>query len=293
MEYLTKIYDMWLIKLIIGSVIMIFAPFKVGIWILFAFIITDTITGCFNAIRTRKFSSRKFQKSVKKIATYFTAIVVVRLLEIGIASIIETTMITRLITSFLILTEAISILENLTLLGVPLPPEVLKIILGNLNFGKFYDIFGKGFDKQRYLTEIDEIIQYQVPVIKSSFSQKLLRIKLEEWQNAINIIDEQMSGNSSNNNDLLFYRISSLANTTNNLINEKWVEEGIPKEYINAFNDCHKQRISKWISNIKTICYSSESIENKKKAVIEGTITALYETVIDIQKGEDLLSNCK
>lgn len=293
MEYLTKIYDMWLIKLIIGSVIMIFAPFKAGICVLFAFIIIDTVTGCFNAIRTRKFSSRKFQKSVKKIATYFTTIAVVRLLEIGIAPIFETTMITRLITSFLILTEAISILENLTLLGVPLPPEVLKIILGNLNFGKFYDIFDKGFDKQRYLTEIDEIIQYQVPVIKSSFSQKLLLIKLEEWQNAISIIDEQMSENSSNNNDLLFYRISSLANTTNSLINEKWIEEGIPKKYINAFNDCHKQRISKWVSNIKTICYSSESIENKKKAVIEDTITALYETVIDIQKCEDLLSNCK
>lgn len=293
MEYLAKIYEMWQIKLIIGSVIMIFAPFKVGIWILFVFIAIDTITGCFNAIKTRKFRSRKFRKSIKKIVTYFTTIIVVRLLEIGIAPVFETTMITRLITSFLILTEAMSILENLTLVGVPLPPGVLKFILGSLNFGRFYDIFEKGFDKQKYLTEIDEIIQYQVPVIKSLYSQKLLQIKLEEWQNAINIIDNQMSEDVSNNNDLLFYRISSLEKTTNSLINEKWIEEGIPKKYIDAFNNCHKHRIEKWINNMKIICYTSESIENKKRAVIEGTMTGLYETVIDAQKCEDLLKNCK
>jgi toxin secretion/phage lysis holin len=287
-SYLTKIFNMWQIKLIMGSIFTIFAPFKVTLWVLLTFIIIDTITGCCNAIRTRKFSSKRFQKGVRKVVTYSTTIIVVRLLEIGIAPLIETTLITRLIATFLVLTEAISILENLTLCGVPLPPEVLRLILGSLNFQEFYEIFGKGFDKQKYIMEIDEIIQYQVPIVKSMCTQKLLAVKFEEWKNAVNVIDEQLTVNPPDSNELLFYRISSLINSTNNMINDKWVEEGISKECIDNFNRYHSKRVEDWINDIEIICYKSDSIDYKRKAIIEKTITILYQTVIDVQKGEAL-----
>lgn len=286
MEYLTRIFNMWQIKLIVGSVFAVFAPFRIALLILLAFIIIDTITGCCNAIKTRKFSSKRFQKGIRKIFTYFTTVIVVRLLEIGIAPLFNTTLITRLITTFLILTEAISILENLTLCGVPLPPGVLRLILGSLNFPKFYEIFGMGFDKQKYLKEIDEIIQYEVPMVKLICTQKLLVIKFEEWKNAISIIDQQLSESPPDSNALLFYRISSLIKSTNNMINDKWIEEGIPKSCIDNFNRCHNKRIEDWIKDIELICYKADSIEFKRKAIIEKALVILYQTVIDVQKGE-------
>lgn len=285
MEYFQKIFDMWQIKLIIGAVLAAFSPFKGILWILLSFIILDTITGCCNAIKTRKFSSKRFQKAVKKIITYSTTVIVVRLLEIAIAPIIETTMLTQCIVSFLILTEAISILENLTLCGLPLPPGILRLILGSLNFQEFYELFGKGFDKQKYFAEIDEIIYYQVPLIKSNCIQQLLVIKLEEWKNAINLIDQQLGENVPDSNDLLFYSISSLINSTNNMIEDKLVEEGIPKECVDNFNKYHKQRAEGWINDIKEICYMPEN-NNKRKAIVEKIMTVLYQTIIDVQKGE-------
>jgi toxin secretion/phage lysis holin len=287
-EYFTKIFQMWQVKLFIGSILVVFSPFKEILWILLVFIIIDTVTGCCNAIKSRKFSSKRFRKGVKKIITYSTSIVVVRLLEVGIAPLIQTNMITRLITTFLILTEAISILENLTMCGVPLPPGILRLILESLNFQRFYDIFGGGFDRQRYIIEIDEIIRYQVPLVKSEYTQKLLKINFEEWENAINFIDNELSKNVPDSNDLLFYRLSGLINSTNNMINDKWIEEEIPKGCIDNFNISHEKRVKNWINDIKEICYKSENNDNKRKAIIERTIITLYQTVIDAQKGERL-----
>lgn len=279
---------MWQVKLIVGSVFAVFTPFRVALWILLAFIVIDTITGCCNAIKTRKFSSKRFQKAVKKIFTYFTTIIVIRMLEVGIAPLFDTTLITKFITTFLILTEAISILENLTLCGVPLPPGVLRLILGSLNFQKFYEIFGKGFDKQKHLIEIDEIIQYQVPMVKKECTQKLLIIKFEEWKNAVSLIDQQLSENPPDSNELLFYRISSLIKSTNVMIDDKWIEEGIAKSCIDNFNKCHIKRVEDWVKDIEVICYKADSIEFKRKAIIEKTIIILYQTVIDVQKNEAL-----
>lgn len=144
-----------------------FSPFKISLLILLVLIILDTITACSYAIKIKKFTSRRFQRAVKKIAVYFTTVFVIRLLEVGVMTLIKTDIATRLILSFLILTEAISILENLTLLGLPIPPAILKLILGSLNLNKFNDIFGKELNAKSYNKEIDDVIQYQIPYIEN------------------------------------------------------------------------------------------------------------------------------
>lgn len=286
MEYLSKIFELWQFKLIAASVLMVFAPFKVSIWILLLFIILDTVTGCCNAIKIRKFSSKGLRKSIKKVLAYSTTIIVVRFLEVGISPVLETNMVTKLMIAFLILTEAVSILENLTLCGVPLPPGVLRLILGSLNFQKFYEIFGAGFDKQKYFTEIDEIINYQIPLIKSKCTRELLTIKLEEWKETINLIDDELTENVPNSSELLFYRMSSIIYLTNNATYDKWVEEGIAKNCIESFQKVHNQRVDNLINDIREVCYLSENNNTKKKTIIEMILVVLYQNVIDFQKVE-------
>ncbi|QCX34187.1 phage holin family protein [Caloramator sp. E03] len=288
MEYVLRVFEMWKIKLIIGSFIMIFSPFKVSIVILFVLIIIDTITACSYAIRIRKFTSRRFQKAVKKIVVYFTTVFVVRLLEVGVATLIQTNIATRLILSFLILTEAISILENLTLLGLPIPNVVLKLMLGSLNLDKFDDIFGKEFTNKTYNKEIDDIIQYQLAFINDETMRKLLKIEFEEWKNVLNLIDVQITDYNSENQDLLFYRISSLIDVTKKSMLDKWTDEDIKQDIINKYKNCHDKIIQTLIETIKMICYSNESIEKKKKIITENIMTFLYKIITDVQKEEQI-----
>lgn len=286
MGEITKLIEMWELKLIIGSILAVFAPFKTAMAILLVMIIIDTATGSYYAAKIGKFSSKRFRKGVGKTITYMTSIIVMRLLEVGIESIIATTLITLIIVDYLIITEAISILENLTLLDVPLPAGFLKIILKSINYHKFTDLFSKGLEKQNYLSEIDEIIDYQIPTIKSGCMRELLAIKFNEWKSVINIIDMQLSNDNSISSDLIYYRVSALITATNNALVDKWAEAGISQECISLFYACHEKRVKKWIELIKQICYSEENVENKKKQIIEKTIILLYQTIIDIQKEE-------
>ncbi|MCX7884807.1 MAG: phage holin family protein [Caloramator sp.] len=290
MDYISKVFEMWQIKLIAGSFFIIFSPFKVSIIVLFILIIIDTITACSYAIKIKKFTSRRFQRAVKKIAVYFTTVFVVRLLEIGIETLIQTNMVTRLILSFLILTEAISILENLTLLGLPISPKIIKLLIGSLNLNKFSGLFGKDFDKQFYNKEIDDIIQYQLNYINTEDIKRMLKIELEELKNALSLIEIQTSSYNSENKDLLFYRISSLIDATKKALLDKWNDEDIDENIMHKYANCHGKRFERLIEDIRVICYSNEEIEKKKNMIADSVMTFIYKLIADIQKGE---LNCK
>lgn len=289
MEYILKIFEMWKIKIIIGSFIMIFSPFKISLLILLVLIILDTITACSYAIKIKKFTSRRFQRAVKKIAVYFTTVFVIRLLEVGVMTLIKTDIATRLILSFLILTEAISILENLTLLGLPIPPAILKLILGSLNLNKFNDIFGKELNAKSYNKEIDDVIQYQIPYIENEVLKKILKIEFEEWKNLFNLIEIQ-TANYTSNNDLLFYRISSLIDVTKKSIIDKLNDENIEMKIIEKYITCRDKRFESLIGDIKLICYSNENIQQKIKMISDSLLTFIYKILIDVQKEE---KSCK
>jgi len=114
---------------ILGFVSEYFGSIELPFVILMILIIIDTATGISRAIKYDRFSSRGFRKLIKKIVLYSTCIVTVRLLEIGVLSLIKTSLLSQITVAFLIITEAISILENLTLLGTPIPAKLIKLFL--------------------------------------------------------------------------------------------------------------------------------------------------------------------
>lgn len=286
MNDLLKVLNPLPAKLTFGTLLSLFSPFKVELVILCTIIAIDTITGSAYAFKLKKFSSSGLRRGFKKLFFYSLCILVVRLLEIGISSLITTTMLTNLVTGFLILTESISSLENLTLLGAPLPPKLSTLILKQIKGTPLNELVLPGVERKEYFDEINDMIDFNLPNIKDENFKKLLEIKFNEWAQLVNYIDIQFDSLYSLNDEILFFRVSSLINITRSKINDRWMREDIPNDYILAFNDWHGPRVVRWLESIKQICTSNSDAEKKKTQIIEKLLILLYQTLTDIKKAE-------
>ena len=292
MNIFNSILETWQLKLIISVFVALFSPFKVTLLVLFTLIIIDNLTGSVYAISIKKFSSTGLRRGLKKIFIYSICILVVRLAEIGIKPLLDTIYLTNSIIAYLILTEALSSLENLTLLGVALPTRLKAFILNQIQIKGLKDLLQEDSEKRDFMQEVLEMVDYYFPVIKDYKIKQLLDIKFKEWAQFINIIDNEFSKSSSDNSELLYYRISNLIHSTIVRINEKWIQEGISKECIDTFNTWHSKRITILLSDIKNICQNKEPLNQKRIAIIEMVLLFLYKTLTDIQKQELCKDSC-
>ncbi len=93
---------------------------------IYALILVDNISGMWLAAKNKEFSSRGLYRTVVKCFVYFMMIVVGRIVDkhapLGIA------IAAPIMDSFLVMTEAFSILENFSKLGFPVPIKLLKIL---------------------------------------------------------------------------------------------------------------------------------------------------------------------
>jgi toxin secretion/phage lysis holin len=284
MDDFLKYFYSWEIKLGISILTVFFSPFYMSITILFILIVIDTAAGGYYAYKTRRFTSKGFKKSLFKLITYFSSILVVRLLEMGISELIHTEVITNLITAYLIVTEGISVLRNLTLLGAPLPSKLSAIIIKQIKNETLDELFQSGSNKQEYIQEVRDIIEYQIPSIRCPHMRDYLTIKLKEWAQFINILDSHFLSSGLDNNELFFYRVTNLINLTMDQVNDKASEAKIPSECIECIKQWHKPMIERIRNSIKEICYLNEPMERKKNLIIEKVIIGLYQTITDIQK---------
>ena len=273
---------------ILGFVSEYFGSIQFQFAILLILIIIDTATGISRAIKYDRFSSRGFRKLIKKFVLYSTCIVTVRLLEIGVFSLINTLLLSQITIAFLIITEAISILENLTLLGTPIPTKLIKIFLDEkISFFR-QSINNSGQDNQKIISEIEEIINYQIPTFNDKYIKQLLKIKFAVWKNIAMQINN-LIGDGEISNDHIYYKVISLIQLGLNEIQDKWKDE-VPQEYINKFNTCHQPKVDTWLEKISLICYSNDSVTNKKERLVESILIILYETIIDARKGCELVN---
>lgn len=285
MDEVYKIIDAWYLKLATGVIATMLAPFKVSFFILCVMIFIDTISGSVYAAKIKKFSSRGMRKALKKVLVYYICILVVRLMEIGIASILETDILTIVMISFLIITETASVLENLTLLGAPLPGKLTNFIIEQIKSPAVKDLFSAGINKKEYIGEILEMTQFHLPNLQDDNIRKMLDIKFQEWAQFVNIIDYQFNS-SLDSKEILYYRVSNLIDVTFERINEKWKHEDIPDNCINAFSIWHAPTVKRWMKDIKAVCYSDDDQEKKKTQIIEKVIILLYQTLTDVRKFE-------
>ncbi|MGH4124502.1 MAG: phage holin family protein [Clostridium sp.] len=279
-DFLLKIFG---VSGILGFLCEIFNSMQTSYIILLVLIILDTITGISTAIKYKRFSSTGLRKATKKIITYSLCVITVRLLETILNSLITTTMLSQIIIAFLAITESVSILENLILLGVPIPSNILPILIKTLNIPGLNAMLITSKDKHSEFSDIDDIINYQIPAFEDKYIRNFLEIKCDVMKSTINqiiLIDET----TNDNPDILFYRILSTVELGLKDMNKKWSEEKIPIKYIENFSKINQPNVDKCLEKLKVICYSSKTTKEKKTQIIDCIVIILYQTIIDARK---------
>jgi len=269
---------------VIGIVKGYFGNIDISYIILFILITIDTLTGLFSAIKYSKFTSRGLLKFIKKVITYSTAILTVRLLELGIVSIIKTSILSEIVITFLEITETVSILENLTMLGVPLPPNLVKILLNHLKLPGLEKIFQIGINKERNISEIEDIMRYQIPTLNNEHVRKLLEIKFEIWKSIVIQINNSFSDNNTKSNEHMYYKVLALIESGYKEMGDRWKDGGISQECIELFKKERQPKIDKWLREVKVICFSQEELTVKKQKLVDSIIIILYKTILDAHR---------
>ena len=268
---------------ILGFLSEIFTSIQTSYIILLVLIILDTLIGISTAIKYKRFCSKGLCKFTKKVMTYTISIITVRLLEIILDPLVATTMLSQIIVAFLAITESVSILENLTLLGAPIPSNILPLLRKILKIPGSNTILETWKDKEKEFSDIDDIINYQIPTFEDKNMRTFLEIRYNAWKSIINqvmLIDET----TNDNPDILFYKILSFVELGLVDMNKKWAEENIPAKYIKNFSQENQSKIDKCLEKLKITCYSQKTTKEKKDQIIDCIVIILYQTIIDARK---------
>ncbi|MDK2799273.1 MAG: hypothetical protein PWP27_2320 [Clostridiales bacterium] len=269
---------------IIGIISQFLGELETSYIILLALLILDTVTGMVVAIRHRRFSSRGLAKLLKKVIPYTVSIITVRLLEIGMLPLFETTILSEVMIAFLQITEAVSILENLTLLGVPIPSNFITILLNHLKIPGLDKVLEASRKNEQDISDIDEMIKYQIPTFECQYVRKLLEIKFQVCKSIALQIKNQLKEKDEDNHELMYYKTMAFIELGFKEMQEQWKEEKILQQYIDELHKIHYYKVNRWLQKVRAICYSQQSLEEKKEQLIDGLIIVLYQAILDARK---------
>jgi toxin secretion/phage lysis holin len=279
-NFLLKKYE---VSGILGFLCEIFTSMQTPYIILLLLIILDTVTGISTAIKYKRFSSTGLRKATKKIITYTLCLITVRLLETTLNPLVTTAMLSEIIMAFLAITESVSILENLILLGVPIPSNILLVLIKNLNVPGLNTMLETSLDKHSGISDIDDIINYQIPDFEDKYMRSFLEIKCNVMKSIINQI-MLINETTNDNPDILFYKILSSIELGVNDMNKKWVSEKIPIKLIKSFSDINQPKVDKCLEKLKISCYSGRTTKDIKDEIIDCIVVIIYQTIIDAHK---------
>ncbi|MGE4282381.1 MAG: phage holin family protein [Clostridia bacterium] len=275
---------------IIGIISRFLGDIQSSYIVLLTLIVVDTLTGLAAAIKLNRFSSLGLAKFIKKVITYSLSIATVRLLEIGTLVMVETNILSFVIISFLEVIEAVSVLENLALLGVPISARFINILLGHLRIPWLKEALRMGSNNEKEIKEVEEILKYHVPTFEDKNMRRLLEIKFIGCKQMIQQLHKTFQEVDTKNSQLLYYRTVSLIQLELDEVEEQWEKSNIPRNYITAFNTFYMPKIDHCQEKIKRICFSSETIENKKEQIMDSIRIIMYQTIFDAHKSERELS---
>lgn len=284
-----QLFAFWDIKIIFSFLLLVISPVKTSIIIIIIMVILDTLTGTACAIALKRFNSKNFKKCIKKIIIYFLCIFTVRLIEIGTNNLMESFLLIQIISAFLIITEGISIIENLTVLGLPLPFNFLNVFYKQVRIDVIEHLIAKRNRSNDELSDIYSILSYQIPSIKNYNLRKELQISTNVWIRISNSIIAYFDNIKTDDNQLIHYKVLSIVNTgikdIIEDINANVKNNGADKSYHNF----ESARVEFLLKDIHNICFLIISNESKKSEIIKRITVYLYQLVLDVQKQENKL----
>lgn len=248
--------------------------------ILLVLISIDTLTGMTVAIKYGRFNSKGLCKLLKKSITYTVAILTIKLLEAGILTLVDTNLLSQIIVAFLQVTESVSILENLTLLGVPLPSNFVTFLLKHIKIPGLSDALKLGRSNQKDISEIDNIISYQIPTFDDKNIRELLKIKFVFWKTIAYHIKTIFEDNSNSSKEHLHYKIMSIMEVELKDMKKTLKESDIPTDYITKFEYHYRPQVNTFLNEIEHICNEDTTLEKKRQKIIDKIIILSYETIL-------------
>jgi toxin secretion/phage lysis holin len=279
-DILIKIYGLFGI---LGLFLQMFTGMQSSYIILLALISLDTFTGIAAALRYKRFSSTGLRKFIRKVITYTLSMITVRMLEIILNPIIITTMLSKIIIAFLAITESLSILENLTSLGVPLPPNILVLLIKRLKIPILDVMLENSDNKDRDFYDMDYIINSQIGNISDKYIKSFLEIRYDSFKSLINqimLIDE-----TNKNPDILHYTVVSYVELALNNANKQYAKKNIPINYIEMFLKNNQSTTFDFLEKLEiTCCCSEKTIKEKKNKLIDDIIIIMYQSIFEARK---------
>ena len=270
---------------IVGVLSQIYRSMETAYIVLIILIVIDTITGMTAAVKYKRFNSKGVGKFTKKVIIYTLCIITVRLLEIGMLSLVQMTLLSQVTIAVLQLKETVSALENLALLGVPIPINIISVLTNYLKVPGLQQALDIESHEQKYIEEIEEIIKHQIPIFEDMNMRKILEINFRAWKDVvIHIINDFDHDKKNDNVERFRYKLLALIQLELNEMEKEWERENIPKAYIDKFYICYEEKINMLIYKIQSIFSAEEKIQVKKEQIIDIIIAHLYQMVLEARK---------
>lgn len=267
---------------ILGFLSEIFIGMYTSVIIILVFIFLDTITGIAAALKYKIFSSVGLRKFIRKVVTYALCMITVRLLEVILDPIIITTMLSKTIIAYLAMTESVSILENLAMSGVPLPPNILIILIKNLNIPIINTMMENSKNMEKEFSDVDYIVKCQIDNLNDIYMKYYLEIRYDACKSIIRKITR--IDESNKNSDLLLYKVVSFAELAFNNANKEYAEKHIPTNYIEYFSVNNQSTIFVLLKKLNITCCSEKTVREKKDEIIEEIIIIIYQSIVFSRK---------
>ena len=257
----------WL-KVVISTITAMFIPHLTAIYILTALIIFDTILGSWIAIMAGNFTSTGMKKTPMKVMMYSISIIVVKLLEVLIAS-SKVTMILKGLFVYLSLIESKSIFENLARMGLPIPNDVLSIIKKLPYSGLINVALLENTDIAAQTRMIREI----KPIIKNKILVKIMRLEWNVWvefsENILNMTMEDEDKEGFKNAVELEVQMAIRT------IKNRWRKNKLPESGIIKYKETRDPHLNVFNEYLEFIYENHESLEDSKKLIVKSVTLCL------------------
>ena len=246
--------------------------------------IVDMFTGSVKALSVHNFSSRRFFRGLMKLWVYGILMVLAFGLD---AVILDQHIFTNLMIAFIVINDAISILENLNELWFQTPlflQQFLKSYSERFITSKLQSIDSTAFKSTDYLADVKDILKTYIPKIKDENLQKMMQIKVAQW--AVTI--QRIQAIDPNDFDIFKRKFILLVSEALKDIDSMLEREWFTQDIIQQFNDKQNPSVQKFIVWIDWTINSDElnswwtNAEMKKNSILKELILIIYQATTEV-----------
>jgi toxin secretion/phage lysis holin len=257
--YTRQTLDFLWVKLGLALVYASLVPHGVALQGLLILCLVDLLLGTVNARRAHRLSSAGMRRGIAKLFIYFVFVATVALAE-HIA--FGTSGCTALAIGLLVVTELLSIIENLVLLGLPIPFASKFLMMFSNKIKHFgLNISPNEGDNYAVMRDLLQIIERRVPNLQDPVLHNAVRVYVGFWYTWVDALNVAMFNGSP---ELAYQRLR--ASTEQNLLEIKsaMARDGVDDQHQQVFLNVWNRKLLSWFrARVKLAC--DAPIENEVK----------------------------